>query len=459
MNKMKIIIPLLLLLVACKTPKEKEKELVSKVDLAITNVTLIDGTGSEAQENVSVLINDGRIIGILQNENSVEAESIINGKGKYLIPGLFDNHIHIGYDSTKFSSQMEQLIHFGVTTILIPGADNGKLLTFKKLIKEKALTAPNIYHTSLMTTMEGKHPMKTYGAENYTDGININLIKDTADVQRIVNQAVADKAIAIKLMIEDGPGPPFVERIPEPLVAAISNAAEENKLDFFAHVSDMDEVKIAAKYKVDALMHYAGVQVSWETDKETIEQLIDNKSSWVTTSMIGKSFHYPLHKEWTQRLEFDVYDEDQTDYFSDADGTLEAEARAVMKDMLGSDQIPMQAMMTPTLTNLKKMFDMGLNVVVGTDVRGRPYILPGISVHEEMEMLAMGGFTAEEIIRCATLNAARMLKIDKDYGTLEAGKIADMILLDKNPLEDITNTLTINTVWKNGKEQPRIKSN
>lgn len=81
--------------------------------------------------------------------------------------------------------------------------------------------------------------------------------------------------------------------------------------------------------------------------------------------------------------------------------------------------------------------------MLGTDVGGRPYILPGISVHEEMQLLQLGGFAPEEIIKIGTQNVAKMLGISDEYGTIEEGKIADMILLNHNPVINISNTLSI----------------
>ena len=100
---------------------------------------------------------------------------------------------------------------------------------------------------------------------------------------------------------------------------------------------------------------------------------------------------------------------------------------------------------------------MGVNIVVGTDLGGRPYIMPGYSYHEEMELFQLGGFEPLEIIQCATLNAAKMLKVDDQYGSIEKGKVADFIILDQNPLLDIRNALSISKVFKDGVLQKRIQ--
>jgi imidazolonepropionase-like amidohydrolase len=81
---------------------------------------------------------------------------------------------------------------------------------------------------------------------------------------------------------------------------------------------------------------------------------------------------------------------------------------------------------------LKFLYENGINIALGTDI-GQPYIFPGISLHEEMEMMEMLGFDPIDIIKMATHNAAKMLRVLDELGTIEKGKWADMILLDKNP--------------------------
>lgn len=108
------------------------------------------------------------------------------------------------------------------------------------------------------------------------------------------------------------------------------------------------------------------------------------------------------------------------------------------------------------VSDIKTLYENGVNLVLGTDT-GNDYNFHGYSLHEEMQLLEMGGMQPYDIIKMGTHNAAKMLDVQDRLGTIETGKIADMILLDKNPLESISNTLSINTVIKNGVIQKRIK--
>ena len=94
-------------------------------------------------------------------------------------------------------------------------------------------------------------------------------------------------------------------------------------------------------------------------------------------------------------------------------------------------------------------------MVLGTDT-GNDFNFPGYSLHEEMQLLEIGGMEPLDIIKMGTLNAAKMMKAQDSLGSIEVGKIANLILLDKNPLESIRNTLEINKVIKNGVVQKRL---
>ena len=455
MEKYLVFITFLLFISACSINNESE------FDLIITNVSLIDGTGKDIQSGVNVYIKGDTIARINRNEIT-QSSGVIDGSGKYLIPGLFDAHYHlqdVPNDTVLNSPSLKQLIHFGVTGVLIPGgslASSKNLGHLKQLETTGEITTPHLFYTSLIAALEDGHPMKMYGKKYYTDSVNIHIVKDTNHIKSIVRQASEEGAVGIKIMIEDGPMPPFTSRMPQNYISTFSATGKEYGLPVFAHVSDMTEVRLGVKGGVDAFMHFMGVQIDWEEDQETIDRIVSDSVSWVTTAMLAKSFFYPLNKDWLEKDAFRVFEEDQILPLTDPDGELEAESRKILSRFLGSDTVPMETMLNPMMSDIKRLHDEGVNIVLGTDVGGRPYILPGISVHEEMQLLEIGGFTPEEIIKISSYNAAKMLGISHMYGSIEEGKIADMVLLNENPLESINNTLSINTVIKNGEVQERL---
>jgi imidazolonepropionase-like amidohydrolase len=92
----------------------------------------------------------------------------------------------------------------------------------------------------------------------------------------------------------------------------------------------------------------------------------------------------------------------------------------------------------------------GVQLLAGTDT-GNPFCFPGFSLHEELALLVIAGLTPVEALRSATLNPARFLGLEKMLGTIEQGKVADLVLLDANPLEDVRNTQRINAVVSSGR--------
>lgn len=433
-----------------------------KYDLIIEHVSLIDGTGDSMTSSANIYVRNGETAAITsQPIEKATSENIIDGRGKYVIPGLMDAHLHLQHSPEKFERTMKQLIHFGVTNILVPG---GSLATYENMEKltnrERSgeIVAPRIYYTSLIGTLEGGHPMKMYGASHYQDSVNVHLVKDTHHIKGIVEEAAQHHTSGIKIMIEDGPMPPLTPRMPPEYIAAFTAAGEEYGQPVFAHVSDMTEVKMGVEGGVDAFMHFMGVQIDWEKDAEIVNQIVSDSISWVTTTMLAKSFFYPLNKDWINRKEFSVYGEDELQPLTDPDGKLAKESKMILSGILGSDSVPMKALLVPMMTDVKRLHDHGVNIVLGTDVGGRPYIMPGLSVHEEMELLQLGGFTAEEIIRISTHNGAKMLGMADKYGTIAVGQQADMIVLSEDPTEDISNTLSIEKVIKGGSVQERLKT-
>jgi len=434
-------------------------------DLIISNVNLIDGTGKPLRPNTNVFVKDGKIVKInsktIQTDNS---DRNLDGSGKYLIPGLIDAHMHLldGKDQfEKVKRQMHQCIHYGITTILIPGGSNASYPEIDTLVQQerkKSIISPHIYYTSLICTIKGAHPMKTYGANYYKDSVSVYVVKGTDHIKHIVKEAAEHNALGMKIIVEDGPAPPFVRRMPANYVSAFSSESAKYNLKVFAHISDMEEAKICVNNGVDALMHFTGVRVNWQNDRKFIDKVVTDSISWVTTVMIAKSFYYPLHKE---RLDLEelrkVYGSDEIDPLLDADGSLEKESRKILSRYSPSGKVPpSKTIIIPMMQDIKKLYDKGVNIVMGTDVGGRPYILPGISVHEEMELMQQGGIPPIDIIKISTHNAAKMLGILHKTGTIEQEKTADMVLLNENPLEDISNTLSIQQVIKDGTIQRRI---
>ncbi len=425
-------------------------------DLVINNVNLIDGTGGPLQAGVSIGIIKGKIVAIdttlLDNK-----KNRIDGTGKFLIPGLFDCHVH----TSDFERDFPRFIHYGVTSIFITGGSlctNDFYAAMCKQGNQDTIPAPIVFHTSQHFSMEGRHPSKTYSSSNWRDGESIFYLKDTIQIQRLVKEVSKYPIVGIKLTIEDGPAPPFVERIPQSFIDKTVKEASKYGLEVFAHISDNIELEMAINGGVQNLVHFTGVKIDPKDSiqMKLLKKFLERKPFWVTTLMIDKSFLYPIHPEWFESESMlGAYKES----VKELDPSLVQRAKiyvGILMDEYGLTENSLEAFVLPQVTDIQFLDGMGFNMVLGTDT-GNDFNFPGYSLHEEMQLLNLGRMKPLNIIKMGTLNAAKMMNAQDSLGSIEVGKIANMVLLDKSPLEDISNTLLINSVIKRGVIQERIK--
>ncbi|GEM_PF-992719 len=450
------------LLASCNSTKNQE------YDLAIYHINLVDGTGSPMKENVNIYVSDGKIIEISSELlPGATAKSEFDGTGKYLIPGLMEAHAHpsrIDVDTTarkSYNHQFKTMVHFGITSTILFGGGRGSYANMKEL-QESAengnIISPRVFYSSPIVTTEGGHPYKTYPSSVWVDGETIYYLKDAGHAKKIVSEAKENGAIGIKLVVEDGPTPPFVERMDSSLINSIVREAHSASLPVYAHTSDIEEVRICMKAGIDNLVHFLGTDIPDETDEDLMNEMVKRGVSWITTLTLGKSlFFYRMHPEWLERPEIaDVYDSSLVNALK-SQVNFEA-SKGLLKEITGNDTLTFAEFLLPVTADVKKAHDAGINIVLGTDVLGDDYVLAGFSLHEEMEIMQMGGISPLQIIKMATYNGAKMLGIEKDYGSVEKGKFADFVILMENPLSDITHTLSIEKVFKSGLEQPRIQN-
>lgn len=443
--------------IACIWGCNSKTEATIAYDLVISNINLIDGTGKPMREGISIGIKDGKIVA-LDSVLSGDGTKHINGTGKFLIPGLFDCHTH----TADYNRDFPRFMHYGVTSIFITG---GSLCTdeyyaeMHKQGEQDSIPAPRIFHTSQHFSMEGRHPSKTYASPNWRDGESIFYLKDTIQIEELVERVSKNPIVGIKLTIEDGPAPPFVARIPQEFVNKTVQEAAKYNLEVFAHVSDNTELEMAINAGVQNLVHYTGVNIdpSNERHLELLQKFKKQDPSWVTTLMIDKSFLYPLHPEWFKNeAMLPEYQQVAKEITTGQVARANIYVNVLMSEYGLSDN-SLSSFIVPQAKDIQYLYNKGFNMVLGTDT-GNDFNFPGYSLHEEMQLMEMGGISKLDIITMGTLNAAKMLGVANQLGSIEVDKVADIIILDENPLESISNTLSINTILKNGVVQKRFEN-
>lgn len=434
-------------LFACNSSKQ------DSLDLVISNVNLIDGTGNPLLPNVSIGVKDGKIVAIDKNV-LIGAKNIIDGTGKFLIPGLFDCHVH----TTDFESDFPKYVHYGVTSIFITGGSlctNEYYGTMRRQGNQDTIPAPIVFHTSQHFTLDGRHPVKTYKG-NWVDGKSVFLLKDTLQIDSLVKEVTQYPITGIKLTIEDGPHPPWVDRMPQTFINKVQKEATKNGTEVFAHVSDNIELEMAMDGGIQNLVHWSGIDIDFHRDTVLLEKIYRVRPSFITTLMIDKGFLYPLFPDWIENLRREgVFDEEYLAKADNPDFKERAEDNiSFWKDYFQKETISIQDIAMAQVDDIKVLYGNGIVFALGTDTG--PFVLPGYSLHEEMQLFESGGINQLDIIKMATFNGATIMQAQDSLGSIENGKIANMVLLNKNPLEEISNTMEINTVIKRGRIQKRI---
>jgi imidazolonepropionase-like amidohydrolase len=275
----------------------------------------------------------------------------------------------------------------------------------------------------------------------YPLGIGVSFVRTVEAARKAVQERAAGGMDAIKITVESGPRP-FGEHRPHMPVAMIREIVDEatrHGLPVFAHISSVPELEAAVRGGASTLAH--AVSDEPEPGPEHVRMLVEHGVS-VTPTL---AFFYALHR----------YLDDPTlldDPFLRAGVTeeaIESARRAPMFRMEGLTDF-MRLRLEGALHHVGEAHRAGVIIALGTDA-GNPFTFPGFSAHVEMQLLAEAGLTPMEVIVAATRRGAELLRRADEFGTLEPGKRADLLILGANPLDDIRNTRSLEVVISEGR--------
>ncbi|SFS03620.1 Imidazolonepropionase [Dyella sp. OK004] len=385
--------------------------------LAITNATLIDGTGKAPRHVAAVYVEDGRITDISTSGATPKASDtldVIDGTGKYLIPGLWDMHAH--YEQVEWGPIY---LAAGVTTVRDCGNEFDFITTVRDAVQSGHGIGPRLLIAGIV---DGTGPL-TLGA----------VTADTPEQAREVVRRYKDAgAVQIKIYSSMKPA----------LVPVIADEAHKLGLTVTGHVPEgmTTAQAVAAGYDGINHIHFVARDLLHMQRGKPLPPLDFNTPDARKQLALFKE-HHTVFDDTT------VLFETLSRPASVPLETLEPGIRHVATPLAAS----LNATGAPPdkaeefgkryqymLATLRELHKQGLTIVAGTDQD-----IPGYSLHRELEIYVQTGFTPMEALQAATIVPARVLKLDKELGTLEVGKRADMLLLDANPLADIRNTRRI----------------
>lgn len=406
--------------------------------LTISNVTIIPIYKDTVIRNVDLFVTGGKITGIerhIKSRNlSLLSERIIDGNGKYIIPGLVDCHVHYGNNEQLFSSYDSLYLKYGVTRVLALSG-NDKLLEHRKRIKAGTAIGPDIFcsspqnNDSLLTVKQADSLMAQYKAKGY------EFIKIYTEISKDGFLEYCKKAASYNLRL--------LGHIPKRVGTF---GVLHSKMELIAH---------AEEFLYNPPVNYFMGEISqpMKPDELYIQPLADSVFQY-------KKFVSPTLITFKSILESA---RDIAKYTKSVPLPQNHPIANYWKWSPSASFIPKKFSRQLSISRLQFAYDYQLKLVkafnkkgvimlAGTDAPTMPGLVPGYSLHQELQMLSKVGLSNYDILKSATLNAAQFLNISNTSGTIENNKEASFILLLKNPLVDIKNTLSIDRVFFYGRE-------
>jgi imidazolonepropionase-like amidohydrolase len=398
---------------------------------AIVGARLIDGTGASPMADSVVIVDGDRIVaaGPRARVPIPREATIVDAAGKILMPGLVDVHCHINQPADAMQRYWIAQLRWGVTTMRSAGNDKPETVPLFRQTREGAFLAPRAYTAGQGFNVSGPYP----GAPTFKPAT-------PEDARANVRNLEAQRVDFIKIWMTDPKFPPDV-------IAAIVDEARIQGIPIVAHVTDVASLHQLADLGVTDFLHNP-------IDQPVTPQLVAYAKSKhltfaPTLANIESRWFYYEHPEILQmpRLQDALYPRGKQ-MLGDADRkaqTLAAPDLAQRKTRLREQTFPF----------IKAMFDGGVRVVTGTDCGAEAsQVTPfGHATHREIQLFVEAGVPPLAAIRAATLDAARVItrSEDPEYGSIRAGKAADLMLLDADPTADIDNTIKIHRVMRAGR--------
>jgi imidazolonepropionase-like amidohydrolase len=403
--------------------------LVAETPIAIIGAVVVDGTGA-APSRADVLIRGERIQAVGVGLTIPPDARIIRAEGHTLLPGLFDLHTHLPYSATDdlvgdWGKNLKAYLYCGITSVVDVGTYVETFEPMRRLIREGVIAAPRVALAARITTPGG------HGGEGGRGDLFSQEVLTPREGRSAIRRALAYKPDLIKVFT-DGWRYGFTDDMTsmrESTLAAIVEEAHLNHLPVITHTVTFSGAKAAARSGVDILGHGIG---DADADQELMELMKRARMTYVSTLA--------------------VYDSRKADI-----GT------SLLSFVIGPSTErpePPRASTARTkrwghlLHNLAALRDAGVLIGTGTDA-GMSGAYHGWAALRELQLLVEGGLTPLEALTAATSVSARALRVDGERGTITAGKLADLVIVEGVPHQRISDVMNVRHVFLGGQEVDR----
>jgi imidazolonepropionase-like amidohydrolase len=399
--------------------------------LALINVRLVDGTGHDPIENTAIIIDGNRIKNVGLVTSYPDNTNVVDLRGLTVLPGLIDCHLHLGgltkdqpgkaigkvsfIDMASFfwdyfrnyAHRRRLAIENGVTTIRSAGDHYPHIIRLRDKIAAGKLSGPRIFAPGPTITAPGGHPAGTiYKGNRYIIENAVRQIADANTAREEVRKLVQGGVDCIKAIYSDINPMDITQKVPRlsfDVLEALADETHRHNLRLMVHTGTPQETMDAVKAGADSIEHgiLPGAN-SFDFDDDLIKMMLDKGTYFVPTLAIA----------WANK---DTY----------------------------------PAVFTGLKRTFKKLHGAGVNIAAGTD-SGTPGVVIGKGLHKELELMVEADISPIEAIIAGTRNAADNIAKASELGTIESGKLADVIAVFGDPLKDIRNTREIRLVIRDG---------
>jgi len=440
--------------------------------IVIENITLIDAKNG-TRTNQTVSIENGVIQSIGSAKLDMEDSQIIDGEGKYLIPGLWDAHVHL-----TFIPEIDHETHFklylknGVTSIRDTGAILSKLQPSLNFIEENPNTTPRLFYAGpLIDGADRVYKGMEPGFPNLSIGID-----ETSNIPEVVDGLLKEGVTFLK----------SYEMLTRETYLELLKVAGQNGLRVTGHVPLSIDLEEAIEAGLGGMQHVRNMDLACAKDADNLlddrQVSLENEASIagsaLRTHIHSSQRYYAIDNTDDERClriimklsEYGVFQTptltintfDSRRFYADPkwrETYQELPEAAENNWMQGSLKLAnidvtenAKKFDAWSLSLVNKMHQEGVKIIAGTDTP-IGYLTPGYSLHKELELLSEAGLSNMDVLRSATITPAEFFGMENQMGTIEVGKLADLVILDKNPLMSISNTQSIHRVIVKGQIQ------
>lgn len=438
-------------------------QLLQAQTVVIKNAQLVDVRNGKLMPGYSVQFTNGIIekVAPAAKLKTPANATEIDGSGKYLMPGLADAHIHffqsgglytrpdaidlskkypyekeIDFGRKNTADYLKRYLRLGITTVMDVGGPFENFTVRDSVAR--AMVAPNVLVTGPLFSMI---EITALGADK-----PIVKVSDKAEADTLLRKMLPYKPDFIKVWYIASTDLPAEKNFE--LVKYIGAQAHKNGLKLAVHSTELKTARLAVEAGANILVHSIDDEI---IPDDFVKILLKQKVTYIPTLIVGHNYYkvfsgqltnHPQDLAWANAFSYGS--------LTDVEAMTETEMPAVIKHFRKTG-IPAAMKKADSISNinLMKLYHAGVNIATGTDA-GNIGTQHASSYLQELEAMQLAGMSNAALLKAATLNAALGFGKENIWGSLEAGRQADMLLLTKNPLASIQNLMAIDRVFKNG---------